>query len=768
MKRVCSQMGRVVALAVLLCGAVSGQTFEGAVRPFVAKNCYACHNAKLKSGELDLQAFQDTASFVKGRDTWERIVQKVRTGEMPPKGLPRPSAAEIASVTNWIENYFDQLDRSAKPDPGRVTARRLNRFEYNNTIRDLTGVTFRPADDFPADDAGYGFDNIGDVLSLSPVLMEKYLRASEKIAKAAIMVERKPMKAVRARYQSEPAKVKKQSKEFGPEPTTAAFHVQHRFPATGEYEIRLALTGPRPYIPDDEPMKLALYLDGNVRKEFDVPTDPDKPRQFELKLVVQAGLHTLGGAILTDPMGAVVDSIELRGPYNPELPALTQSHKRIMICGHDIGHHDATCARKIVSALARRAYRRPVSDDEINGLLKFVDMAQKDTGSLEQGIRVALEAILVSPRFLFRIERDPNPDDPTTAHRISDFELASRLSYFLWSSMPDDQLLRLAEQNQLHETPVLEAQVRRMMLDRKSGALVENFAGQWLELRNLDSMKPDPDRFPQFDSELRTSMKKETQLFFQSIVRDDRSILDFIDGGYSYLNERLADFYGIKGVEGPEFRRVSLDGSSRSGVLTQGSILTITSYPTRTSPVLRGKYVLENFLNAPPPPPPPGVPNLNESAVGKSMSLRQQLEAHRASPMCSSCHQRMDPIGFGLENYSPIGEWRDKDGNFPVDAAGTLPNGKSFQNAAGLKEILKGDRDAFTQCLTEKMLTYALGRGLERYDKQAVKSISDSVAANSYRFSALVLGIVESMPFEMRRGDSPVKVTEAPVVKTGS
>ena len=405
--------------------------------------------------------------------------------------------------------------------------------------------------------------------------------------------------------------------------------------------------------------------------------------------------------------------------------------------------------------LARRAYRRPVTAAEVNGLVHFVSLAQQNGDSFEQGVRVALEAILVSPHFLFRIESDRDPNNPAASHRLDDYELAARLSYFLWSSMPDEQLFRLAREHKLHKPDTIESEVRRMLLDPKSVALVDNFAGQWLELRNLDSVKPDPDRFPGFDEGLRAAMKEETRLFFEAVIHEDRSILDFIDGKFTFLNERLAKHYGIGGITGPEFRRVDLSGEERSGILTQASVLTVSSYPTRTSPVLRGKWVLENFLNDPPPPPPPGVPNLNEAAIGTTASLRQQLEQHRANPACATCHTRMDPLGFGLENYDAIGRWRTQDGKFPVDAAGTLPVGRSFHSPMELKSILRTDRDAFARCVTEKMLTYALGRGLERYDKPAVNLICSRLAASDYRFSRLVLEIVGSLPFQMRHGEAP-------------
>jgi hypothetical protein len=726
----------------------------------------------MKVGGLSLDGYAGSKDPLKDRDVWEKVVQKLRTGQMPPKGLPAPPPEQVAQVTGWFDAQFARLDREMKPDPGRVTARRLNRAEYNNTIRDLVGVDFKPAADFPADDSGYGFDNIGDVLSLSPVLMEKYLAAAEKISHKAIVAD-PPPKPTRERIEHAPVAAEEQP--------ARDLMARHEFPVEGDYVVRGLVSGRH----DAE--LITLWLDGKDLKTYPITTDDEAPRVGELRLHVTAGEHELKATLLhddsrpdaqPDPDDAkvkdkkpgrdpYVDRLEINGPYNPHARPLTESHKRIFICGHAPGEHRPECARLIVAALARRAYRRPVTQQEVNGLVRFVSMAQQNGDSFEQGVRVALEAILVSPHFLFRIENDRDPNNPAASHRLDDYELASRLSYFLWSSMPDDELFRLAGEHKLHSPEVLTAQVRRMLADAKCVALVDNFAGQWLELRNLDSVKPDPDRFPNFDEDLRKAMKEETRLFFEAVIHEDRSILDFIDGKFTFLNERLAKHYGIPGITGPQFRRVELTGDERSGVLTQASVLTVSSYPTRTSPVLRGKWVLENFLNDPPPPPPPGVPNLNESAIGTTASLRQQLEQHRANPACATCHTRMDPLGFGLENYDAIGHWRTQDGKFPVDAAGTLPGGRSFHGPLELKQILKTDRDAFARCVTEKMLTYALGRGLERYDKPAVNLICSRLAAGDYRFSRMVLEIVESIPFEMRRGEAPGKAPQQSAALAG-
>jgi hypothetical protein len=445
-----------------------------------------------------------------------------------------------------------------------------------------------------------------------------------------------------------------------------------------------------------------------------------------------------------------VDYFEIRGPFDEDKSPPPASHAKVFVCTTK----DDACAHQIVGNLARRAYRRPVTDAEVDKITGFIKLAQEHGDTFDQGVRVALEAILVSPDFLFRIEHDRAPDDPNEQHRIGDYELASRLSYFLWSSLPDDELFAAAQKGTLHQPEVLNAEVARMLHDPKSVALVDNFAGQWLQLRNLDSIKPDPDKFPEFDAELRASMKQETRLFFKNLMAEDRSVLDLLNAKYSFLNERLAKFYGIDGVTGSEFRKVDLTGTPRGGVLTQASVLTVSSYPNRTSVVIRGKWVLENLLNAPPPPPPPDVPSLDEKGLGVTVSLRQQMEIHRANPVCASCHTKMDPLGFGLENFNAIGKYRTSDGKFPIDSSGTTPDGRTFNSAVELENLIAAQPRDFAECVTEKMLTYALGRGLETYDKPAVHQIVNGLAATDYRFSKLIEAIVNSLPFQKRRGEA--------------
>ena len=767
-------------------------SFKEVVMPFVQSNCAVCHNDKLKTAGFSLTQYQGSDSMLRDRDLWEKVVRRVRAGEMPPKGMPRPKPEAIETVTGWIENQFAIADRTTPADPGHLTAHRLNRVEYDNTVRDLLALHFNPSADFPADDSGFGFDNIGDVLSVSPVLMEKYLNAATKIANRAIPSEALP-RPTRVRY----------SPEHSPNDDGMALENRFEFPAEGDYDLRVAVGGRK------EPFRIHLLLDGKEIKTADVVVEKDGNRSYEINLRVPYGEHTLAATMEPRTPSAVevataerlkaaeeaayqkaiaahpedrkeialqraisnpptyIDTLETRGPYHAVAPPLPESYHRVFACGHLPGHHTASCARTDLARLARLAYRRPVTPVEVNRLASLVASAQKDGMTFEQAMRIGLEAILVSPNFLFRIERDPKPEDATAIHPVNDFELASRLSYFLWSSMPDEPLLQAATQHQLHNQAVLTAQVKRMLQDPKSDALIDNFFGQWLELRNLESIRPDPDEFPQFNAQLRRAMHTETQMFVQSVMRNDSSILDFINGKYTFVNERLAKFYGVPGVTGDEFRRVSLDGNQRSGVLTQASVLTVTSYPTRTSPVLRGKWILENVLNTPPPPPPPGVGSIDAKPGATAGTMRQQMERHRADPMCAGCHTRMDPLGFAFENYNAIGQWRTQDAGQFVDSTGSLPGGKAFKGSAELKEILMGSRDTFAECLAEKVMIYALGRGLEGYDRRALKQITSNLASSDYRFSALVSGIVNSVPFQMGRGDPTAsRVTKAQPIAT--
>jgi len=734
-------------------------SFEKDVQPVLANNCVACHNDQLASGGLDLAKFSTATSIIQHRDGWERIVQKVRTGEMPPEGLPRLPVAQIETLAKFVQGEFEKADRNVKPDPGRVTARRLNRNEYSNTIRDLLAVDFRAERDFPTDDSGHGFDNMSDVLTISPVLMEKYIAAAERIASRAIGGDPLPKKPVEAEYHIKHKTIRRLD--------ASTIEATHRLDWDGEYIVRIGLPGERGQ--DAKPVTLGFWMNGKLLQTSLVETKPSKLEYFdpysdtELRLALPAGDHVFRAGFINDDFVKTVpekelfnskknkflNSITFVGPFPAKVEKA--SRKKILICDPNTG---AACVDKILSTLAHRAYRRPVTKAEVASLAKFVAMAKAEGQSVEQGIQLAIQAILVSPHFLFRIERDLEPTDPSKVHKISDLELASRLSYFLWTSMPDDELLTIAGSGKLRQPGVLESQVKRMLADERSSALADNFAGQWLETRNLDSITPDPKKFPEWGPELRDSMKTETRMFFESILRENRPLSEFLDAKYTFLDERLAKHYGIEGVSGGAFRRVELTTDQRGGLLSQASILSISSYPTRTSPVIRGKYLLQNFLGAPPPAPPPDVPTLDEEAVGNAGSLRQQLEKHRSNATCASCHNRMDVLGFGLENYDAIGKWRTMDGKFPVDISGTFPNGKSFSTPAEMKVLLKEELPDFARCIIEKMLTYSLGRGLEKYDRKTIDDIGRKLSASGYQFQTLISEIVQSLPFQSRRGEA--------------
>jgi hypothetical protein len=731
---------------------------------FFLKNCVSCHNSKLRVASLSLDELPASAA------AWEKVLDKVSTGRMPPAGSAAPAKAEIAAFTGWIEKNYPHA--AAK---GRVTAHRLNRAEYNNTVRDLLGVALHPADEFPLDDTGYGFDNIGDVLSVSPLLMEKYIAAARNLSRVAVYGEMVPPNASKL--------IRFLGKKLQEDPTANALPFSYRgalwntwnFPVESDYEFHMRLANYRPRDRNtprqkelslkrglseaekaelkelnrvsDPPVKMVMTVDGKPVYSEIVEGNVDYEYahgEAVVKVHLTAGEHSFRAsypefAALANPRENVnldgrrklfIDYFDIVGPFNP-LQAPPESRKRLYVCGQKTPE----CARRILETLARRAYRRPPTKQELGSLTTLATMVRKDSESFDEGIRVALQALLMSPNFLFRVERDT----------LTDYDIASRLSYFLWSTAPDEELLRLADEQRLREPGVMDAQQRRMMADPKADTLIANFAGQWLGLRQLDKRKPDPAHFPFVDDELLDAMRQETTLFARAIMREDRSILDFLDGKFTYVNGPLALYYGIPGVTGEDFQRVALDGVKRGGVLTHGAILTQSSYATRTSPVLRGKWVLENLLGTPPPPPPPDVPALNEKSVGTVVSLRTRLEEHRANPACAVCHTQMDPLGFALENYDASGAWRDRDGKFPIDSSGTLPGGASFNGPGELKQLLRAKPDLFARNVTEKMLTYALGRGLEPSDRPAVDAILQDLARNDYKFSILVNGVVKEL-----------------------
>ncbi len=772
--------------------------FEEHVGPFLTDYCVSCHNDDLRTADLSFEPFLAGTSAAGSPALWERVAERLRAAQMPPRGRPQPPGAAVAQVLTWADGISGNAPASDGPNPGRVTARRLNRTEYNNTVRSLLGVHGRPADEFPADDSGYGFDNNGDVLSLSPLLMEKLITAAQRISREAVFGPSLPDEPFQlAHYmarRSHDADGSLDSADTLPYSMRGALYGSHLFPWTADYELRFRVANyrQRPPRPEGEPrrprdtplpeadfleeMRLAAppvpvvaTLDGQVFDEEiieGVNAFGYERGEFVTRLSIEAGEHDFRVsyphiADVVDPSENMLDDgrrvmyidyLDIVGPFDPS-PAPPASYNQIFICRHQPGAHDERCAGEIVTNLARRAYRRPATAREVAQLTGLVTQAQEAGDSFEEGVRVAVQAVLLSPHFLFRIEHDAATASNATAnaHLVTDHELASRLSYFLWADMPDDELFRLADTGQLGRPEVLDAQVRRMLADPRASALVDTFAEQWLQLRNLDRAKPDPALFPAVDDELRQAMRRETDLFLSAIIREDRSLLDLIDAPFTFLNGPLAHHYGITGITGEAFQRVPLDGTQRSGLLTQASILTVSSYPTRTSPVLRGKWVLQNLLGAPPPDPPAGVPPLDVAAVGTTVSLRAQLEQHRANASCAVCHDQIDPLGFGLERYDATGAWRTHDGPFEIDDSGTLPDGTTYRGSLELKEILRSQSDAFTKNLAEKLLTYALGRGLEAYDRAAVDAITQRVAAADHRFSSLVLGVVESQAFRMRR-----------------
>ena len=805
----------------------SAAGFDSVVTPFLSENCYRCHGNKKHEKDLNFQEFSDAASLIEHRERWEEVARKLKGQEMPPLEEDQPDESQRQAVATWLEQEFDRIDRETPPDPGRVTARRLNRSEYNNTVRDLLGVESRPADDFPQDDSGYGFDNIADVLSLSPVLMEKYLTAADRVARLALFGP-PHLEPTLTRLRSDgrrngDAKTFPDGYDLTGLSLSNAFHATYRTPVDGEYAIKFVLGGVRPA--GSAPITIALWVDdkqvdsttfdleGSARFDLDRQDFGGQAREFRVKLTagdrriavsiprifegLPASYHGPSPSTRQEPSkvfvpppnatpdrieqarkrfedaqvelqkiplnGVRVGTVDVGGPYTQTSGPSRASLEKVFTCGHLDGHHTPLCTRKIVTDLMQQAFRRPVGAAEVGKYVDLVQLAQKREGSFDEGIAVGIQALLVSPDFLFRIERDQPARAGVTSKPISQHELATRLWYFLWATMPDRQLRLAADRGVLRDPKVLDREVRRMLQDPKSHALAEYFGGQWLQFRALESVTRDKDRFPDFEDYLRYSMRRETELFVDAVVREDRSIMDFVDGQYSFLNERLARHYGISGVTGPAFRRVDLSATPRAGVLTQGSVLTVSSYATRTSPVLRGKWVLENLLDSPPPPPPPDVPNLDDATIGTAVSMRAQLESHRNNATCASCHRRMDPLGFGLENFDAVGAWRNVDGSFAIDASGTLPDGRTFTGPVELRAILAGNRDAFARCLTSKLLTYALGRGLERYDTKTVKEIAGRLPAQDYRFSALVLDIVNSLPFQSRR---PAQAPVMPVKST--
>jgi hypothetical protein len=704
---------------------------------------------------------------------------------MPPQGRPRPANDDVYKFVSWLEASLDQAG-IAKPDPGRAAIHRLNRTEYGNAIRDLLALEVDVTDLLPADDESNGFDNIADVLKLSPSLLEQYLSASRKISSLAVGDPSQP--AITQVYRTSPDLAQDEHVEGLPLGTRGGLLIHHNFPLDGDYDFRVfLLRNIVGYMKGLEwPHQLEITIDG--QRVFLAPVGGEEDNRMsdanfaaaadtidarlKSRIAVRAGSHDVGVAFLRknsaeydEPLEPhtrdhdlqnmngtpLVDRVDITGPYDIVGPGDTASRRRIFTCRPANAADELPCARKILGTVAKRAYRQPVGDADLDALIGFYQSSRKN-GNFEAGIQNALAFILTAPKFLFRTELDPPAAASGSIHRISNLELASRLSFFLWSSIPDDELLNLASQGKLKDPAVLDQQVKRMLTDPKSTALVRNFAGQWLFLRNLQSAKPDGHEYPSFDDNLRQSFRRETEMLFESIIRENRSILDILNANYTFVNERLAKHYGIPNIYGTQFRRVTLKDQTRMGLLGQGSVLTVTSYPNRTSPVLRGKWILENILGTPPPPPPPNVPPLKENEDGaKPRSVRELMEEHRKSPACAGCHAVMDPLGFSLENFDGIGEWRSKDQSGPIDASGQLADGTKVEGPVTLRQALMKHPEQFVGTVTEKLLTYALGRGLEFYDMPVVRGIVHDASPNDYKFSSLIAGVVKSTPFQMRK-----------------
>ena len=761
-----------------------GKRFTDEGLSFVRKHCFECHGEKDVKADLSLFADSSAASVVRRRAVWESVIEMVSTGQMPPSDKPRPEQADTDKFVAAINALFEDHDLHAPPDPGRVTVRRLNRVEYNRTVRDLMGIDFNAAEDFPSDDIGHGFDNIGDVLTVSPVLMERYLAAAETIVNRAILVGSPPPSPKRhtaatflRSTKMEPFReVNVRSLE-----SNGNLSITHKLTVAGEYILRFRGWGRQV---GTEPVKVAFRIDDQEIQTAEVKATKDSKGTFEAKPAwIEAGERRVTIAFLNEELDAeianldeaqrtlFVQFLELEGP----LDMIPPSHK--MLLKSDATKSKPEQSREVLNRFLARAYRRPVTQAEVERLVVLASLAQDEGLSWEAAMQRAMLAALVSPKFLFRLELDDRPSplastelaspNSLAPQAIDEFQLASRLSYFLWSTMPDEELFALAGQGEL--TKNLDAQVRRMLADPKSKSLVDQFAMQWLQLQRLKTVSPDTKLFPQFDDTLRAAMLKETELFIDAIIREDRSILDLIDADFTFVNRPLARHYGLedamaKRPEGDQrrrrfdpnrdtaFERITLPNKQRGGLLTQASILTVTSNPTRTSPVKRGRWILEQILGAPPPPPPPNVPELPEGDKAQlTGSLRQRMEQHRANPSCANCHAKMDPLGFAFENFDAIGGFRQKDGEFPIETAGVLPGGKTFQGPAELKVILMEQRSKLSRNLTEKLMTYALGRGLEHYDRRAVLKIQTALEQNGYKFSTLASEIAKSDPFRMKR-----------------
>ena len=739
--------------------------------------CVTCHNERMQTGNLAL----DTLNINRVGDhaeLWEKVLRKLQTQSMPPPRRPRPDTSTYDEFAAWLVAELDHAS-TINLNPGRPTIHRLNRLEYGNAIRDLLALEVDTDTFLPSDDMAYGFDNNADILTVVPGLLARYMSAARKLSRLAIGDPSIDADIVHYPISSLLVQDDQMNDDL-PFGSRGGTTIRHYFPLDGEYVVSIKLqSGVRGQQGIDvrlDGMRVGLLSVGQRK----VPTLRGQPAIADgltVRFPARAGSHVIGVSFVkrartTEGIGpshlplwtfstgpgfarhAALQSVQIEGPFNPNGPGDTPSRRRIFICRPAGTQDEESCTGKILATLARRAFRRPVTDDDLQVLQDFYTEGRR-RGSFDAGIQRALESILVDPEFLYRFERDPADVAPATAYRLSDVELASRLSFFLWASIPDGELLDVAAEGRLSNQAVLEQQVRRMLADERSSALVTSFAGQWLHLRRMDSVTPDVNAFPTFDENLREAFVRETELFLGSQLKKDQSVIDLLTADYTFVNERLARHYGMPDIFGSRFRRVAQHDDARRGLLGHGSILTVTSLATRTSPVVRGKWLLENILGTPPPPPPPNVPELGDQPdSGQVTSLRERLEAHRVNPICANCHSRMDPIGFAFENFDAVGRWRETDNNVPIDSSGVLPDGTAFAGVSELRDVLLSRRNEFVTTVTQKLLTYALGRGTEYYDQPAIRTIVREAARDDHRWSAIILGVVRSIPFQMRKSES--------------
>ena len=763
------------ALCVIPARATLGE--EPRLAETVGKFCVDCHGADKPERGLNLAAVV-AEPIERHPEVWEKVVRRLRGRQMPPAGEDRPSERTYIAALSELETVLDRV-AAEHPTPGRTdTIRRLTRTEYQNAIRDLLALDIDASALLPADESSHGFDNV-TVGNLSPTLLDRYVTAAQKISRLAVgRAQRLPGGDT---FRVRPDITQEDRVDGLPIGTRGGVLIRYTFPRDGEYDIQIRLARDRNEQVEGlhEPHEMEVLLDRERIEAFTLKPSKDSTENqlldanLKLRLAAKAGPHDLGVTFLKNPsslletlrqpyeahfnfhrhprISPAVYQVSITGPFDDKGAGDTPSRRRICVHQPSSADEEEPCAKQTLLSLMRHAYRRPVNDADLERILPFYREARTD-GDYDAGIESALSAILVSREFLLRVERDPAHIASQTAYQIDDLELASRMSFFLWSSIPDEELLAVAQRGELRKPDVLEKQTRRMLADPRSHSLVTSFAAQWLRLRNLESITPDGRLFPDFDDNLRQAFRRETEMLFEEVMREDRSVLDLIKSDHTFLNERLAKHYGIPGVYSTRFRRVALDPESeRGGILRQGSILMVTSYATRTSPVIRGKFILDNFLGAPPPPPLPNVPALDDSnTISESLPVRERLMRHRADAACAVCHNVMDPIGFSLENFDAVGRWRTTEEGKPVDCSGGLPDGSKFTGVGGLEAALLNNPQVFVGTLTEKLLTFALGRGVEYYDGPAVRQVIRNAQTSDYRFSAMIVAIVKSTPFQMR------------------